>query len=355
MSFIAIRFSIPNQESIHERIMSRVEESHHTTLAGKNLVLDVGFRHTVAVGMHLVTASTDRNICRDVCRQLLHRHLPQCFPISVSDTGELQVDKYPVFELTHKRFIVKAQIVAFRGHRKALHGALNGVPSLIQLRIERDYVDDERAVLVKPRLLLDDDGVLVLDPGLEHRTAIIHGITPGVVVILDKADENASHSAAVDGQIRNVDFQLVAGLVVGIHRVKRELGVQDHVVLRLIILEGYLAGSEVISNTVEHIRCDRGLVDDARPEAFRGYHVIAATVGESHLGFTAIVADIDQVGLRDNLAVSTVSAAQADAGTDDVCRKLTVQINLGRSDIAMAQTHCVELSHRSAGGEVHIQ
>ena len=47
--------------------MSRVEESHYTTLAGKNLVLDVGFRHPVTVGMHLVATSTDWNICGDVC------------------------------------------------------------------------------------------------------------------------------------------------------------------------------------------------------------------------------------------------------------------------------------------------
>ena len=100
--------------------------------------------------------------------------------------------------------------------------------------------------------LLEGDGVFVLEPGLEHRAAVIHGITLGIVVILDKADKNATYSAAVDGQIRNIDFQLVAGLVVGIHRGKRELGIQDHVVLRLVILKGYLADTEVISNTVEH-------------------------------------------------------------------------------------------------------
>ena len=63
--------------------MSRIEETHYATLVGENLVLDVGFRHTIAVGMHLVTASTDWNICRDVGRQLLHRYFPQRFPISV--------------------------------------------------------------------------------------------------------------------------------------------------------------------------------------------------------------------------------------------------------------------------------
>ena len=72
------------------------------------------------------------------------------------------------------------------------------------------------------------------------------------MVILDKSDENATYSAAVDGQIRNVDFQLVTGLVVGVGGVKTELGIQDHVVGSLVILEGYLAGSEVISCTVEH-------------------------------------------------------------------------------------------------------
>lgn len=74
------------------------------------------------------------------------------------------MDKSPVLELTHKSLIVKAQIVAFRGHCKALHGSLDSVPSLIQLRIERDDVDDERAVLVEPGLLLYHDGVLVLNP-----------------------------------------------------------------------------------------------------------------------------------------------------------------------------------------------
>lgn len=49
-----------------------------------------------------------------------------------------------------------------------------------------------------------------------RRAAVIHGITPGIVVILDKADKNAANSAAVYGQIRNVDFQLVASLVVGV-------------------------------------------------------------------------------------------------------------------------------------------
>ena len=252
MSFIAVRFSVSNHKCIHERVVSRIEETHHTTLACENLVLDVGFRHTVAVGMHLVPASTDWNISRDVCRQLLHRHLPQRFPISVCDAGELQVDKHHVLELTHKSFIVKAQIVTFRGHRKQLHGAFDGVSALIELWIERDYVDDERGVLVEPGLLLNDDGVLVLDPRLEHRAAIIHGIPPRVVVIFYKADENATYGAAVDGQIRNIDFQLVASLVVGVGGVKRELGVQDHVVICLIILKGYLAGTEVISNTVEH-------------------------------------------------------------------------------------------------------
>ena len=104
--------------------MSRVEESHYATLAGKNLVLDVGFRHPVAVGMHLVTASTDRNICRDVCRQLLHCDLPQRFPISVSNAREHQVDEHPVLELHHKGLVAEAKVVALRGHRKALHGAL---------------------------------------------------------------------------------------------------------------------------------------------------------------------------------------------------------------------------------------
>ncbi len=82
---------------------------------------------------------------------------------------------------------------------------------------------------------------------MEHRTAIIHGISTGVVVIFYKADEDTANCTAVDGQIRNVDFQLVTGLVICVGGVKAKLGIQDHVVLSLVILEGYLAGSEVIS------------------------------------------------------------------------------------------------------------
>jgi len=103
------------------------------------------------------------------------------------------MNEHPVLELHHKGLVAEAEVIALRGHRKALHGALDGIAALIQLRIERDDIDDERAVLVEPGLLLDDDGVLVLDPGLEHRAAIVDRISPGVVVILDKADENATH------------------------------------------------------------------------------------------------------------------------------------------------------------------
>ena len=97
------------------------------------------------------------------------------------------------------------------------------------------------------------------------------------------------------------------------------------------------------------------LVPGAGAEALSRLYVVAATVSKGHFCATAVVADIDQVGLRDNLAVSAVSAAQADACTDDIGRKLTVQINLGRSDVAVAQAHCVELCYGNAGGEVHIQ
>ena len=72
------------------------------------------------------------------------------------------------------------------------------------------------------------------------------------MVILDKADEDTANCTAVYGQIWDIDFQLVAGLVVCVGGVKTELGIQDHVVLCLVILEGYLSASEVISCTVEH-------------------------------------------------------------------------------------------------------
>ena len=94
---------------------------------------------------------------------------------------------------------------------------------------------------------------------------------------------------------------------------------------------------------------------NSRAKALSGHYIVAATVSESHLSFTTVITDIDQVGLRDNLAVSAVSAAQTNAGTNQFCRQLLVQINLRRSNIAVTQTHCVELGYGSAGREVHIQ
>ena len=66
-----------------------------------------------------------------------------------------------------------------------------------------------------------------------------------------KADENTANRAAVDSQIRNGDFQLVAGLVIGIGRVKSNLCIQYNVVGGLIVLKSNLAGTEVIGNAVE--------------------------------------------------------------------------------------------------------
>ena len=68
-------------------------------------------------------------------------------------------------------------------------------------------------ILIKPRLLLHNDGILVLNPRFEHGAAVIDGITPGVVLRLDKADEYTTNGAAVNRQIRHGDFQLLAGLV----------------------------------------------------------------------------------------------------------------------------------------------
>lgn len=64
-----------------------------------------------------------------------------------------------------------------------------------------------------------------------------------------------------------------------------------------------------------------GLVYNTGAEALSRHYVVATTVGKSHLCAAAIVADIDQVRLGDNLAVSAVSTAQADAGAKQFCRK----------------------------------
>jgi hypothetical protein len=162
------------------------------------------------------------------------------------------MDEHPVLKLHHERLVPETEVVIRRSHRKALLRSLDGVGTLVELRVERQDVDDERAVLVKPGLLLNHNRVLILHPGLKDGAAVIDGVTPRPVLVFHKSDEDSAHCAAVYAEVRHVDFQLLTGMVVCVGGVESELGIQDHVVGSLIILELDLAGTEVISYTVEH-------------------------------------------------------------------------------------------------------
>ena len=280
----------------------------------------MAFAHAEAILVELIAATGHRNVGSDIFRHLFEGCLPGQVPLRVGAAGELQVHEYPVVEHYYKRVAGEAEVIALGSDREALLGALDGICALVELGIHRDEVEDERAVVVKPRLFLDDNRIFVLDPGLEDGTAIIDGITPGIVLRLDKTDENAADGAAVDSQIRNGDFQLLAGLVCGIRRVEFDLGIQNHVIGGLIILEGYLARAEVIGYAVEHGCSGWGLVNDTGSEYLSMRVVRATTMGESQLRLAITVIHIHQVGLGIDMAIRIVGTTKAHSRTDNLRR-----------------------------------
>lgn len=347
--------AITNQESESKRFAAGIPETHHAAVHREYLVLNVAFAHTVAVLVELIATASYWNVSSDIFRHLLEGRFPREVPLSIGAAGELQVHEHPVVKDDHEGIAGESEVIPVRSHSQALLGSLDGICALVKLGIHRDEVEQERSVVVEPRLLLDDNCILVFDPGLEDGTAIIDGITPGIVLRLDKAHEYAADGTAVNRQIRNGDFQLLAGLVCGIGGVKLHLCIQNHVIGGLIILEGYLARAEVIGYAVEHGCSGWGLVDDTGSEDLSMRVVRATTMGESQLRLAIAVIHIHQVGLGIDMTIRIIGTAKAHSRTDNLGRKLLVQKNLGRSDIAMAKALGVELRYRSTGRKVHVQ
>lgn len=113
--------------------------------------------------------------------------------------------------------------------------------------------------LYSVHLFPDADGVLVLDPGLHGRAAIVIPSVGGVLVPVLERQDDARNGATIDTEVGHVNLQHVSGLIVGVARVVGNLGVQDHVVFCLVVLELDGARSEVISCCVEHSRISKVL------------------------------------------------------------------------------------------------
>ena len=153
--------------------------------------------HAEAILMELVATTRHRHIRRNVCGEFLEGCFPGLFSLCIRAAGELQVHEHPVVEDNHEGVAGEAEIIPFRGNRQTLFRPLDGVRPMVQLGVHRHEIKDQRTILVKPRLLLNDNRILVLDPGLEDGTAIIDGIAQGVSLSLDKADEHAAWASKI--------------------------------------------------------------------------------------------------------------------------------------------------------------
>ena len=240
--------------------------------------------------------------------------------MSIGAAGELQVHKHPVVKDNNEGVAGEAQIIVFRGNRKALLRSLDCIRALVQLGIHRHEIENQRAILVKPRLLLHHNRVLILDPGLEHGAPVINRIAPRITLSLDKADEHSANGAAVNRQIRHGYLQLLASLVRGISGVEGNLGIQDHVVGSLVILELDLRRTEVIGNAVEHICSLLFLIDYTGPENLGMRVISSSSMRESQLRLAVAVVHIHQVRLGVDMPMIVVGATNRHTRTDNPSR-----------------------------------
>ena len=102
------------------------------------------------------------------------------------------------------------------------------------------------ALVVEVGELLQTNGVLVLNPRFNGRTAVI---VPGIgrihVTVLER-QYGARNGTSVDAEVWYVNLQRIHALICRIRGVVGKLGVENNVVLRLVVLELDGACSEVL-------------------------------------------------------------------------------------------------------------
>lgn len=168
------------------------------------------------------------------------------------------MQEHPVFEDDAEGIGTPVEIPRLLGHIDSGTGALDGTPGLIEHRVQGLDEDSDFALVVEVGELLQTDRVLVFNPRFYGRTAVI---VPGIgrihVTVLER-QYGARNGTSVDAEVRNINFQYIHSLICSIRGVVRELCVEYHVILRLVVLELDGARSEVISCRIEHSRISRG-------------------------------------------------------------------------------------------------
>lgn len=251
-------FAIPHEEGEDEWIISGAFETAHSLRAGEHSVLHVGRRESVDRRIVLVGASEERNIRVHIRREIPHLRFPRLVPVRVGAARELHMEKHPVFEYDAEGVGTPIKVACLLGHIDACPGSLDGITRLIERRIECLDEDGNLALIVEIGELLQTDRILVFNPRFNGRTTVI---VPGIgrihVAVLER-QYGARNGTPVDAEVRDIYLKCIHALISCIRGVVGKLGVENNVVLRLVVLELDGACSEVISCTVEHGRINRG-------------------------------------------------------------------------------------------------
>lgn len=254
----SVLLAILYEEGEDERVVACALETGHSLLAGEHSVLDVSQRVSIHRRIVLVGAAQEGNVCIHIRREITHLCLPGLVPVRVRTARELHVQEYPVLKDDAEGIGTPVQILRLLGHIDSGASSLDGIPGLVEHRIQSLDEDGNLALIVEIGELLQTDRILVFNPRFYGRTAVI---VPGIgrvhVAVLER-QYGTRNGTSVDAEVRYVNLQRIHALICRIRGVVGKLGVENHVILRLVVLELDGACSEVISCTVEHSRINRG-------------------------------------------------------------------------------------------------
>ena len=206
----------------------------------------------------LVGTAHERHVGVDVRREVDHLGLPRLVPVGVGAAGELHVQEHPVLEDDAEGLGTPIEIPRLLSHIDGSSGPLDGTSALVEHRVQRLDEYGDVALVVEVGQLLDAERVFVLNPRFQGRTAIVVPSVGRIHVTILERHYDARNGATVDAEVGHVNLQHVCSLIVGVRGVVRELGVENDVVLRLVVLELDGARSEVISGRIEHSLISRG-------------------------------------------------------------------------------------------------
>lgn len=209
----SVLLAIPYEEGKDEWIVSGAVEAAHSLMAGEHSVLDVSQRVSVYRWVVLVGASEEKNIRVHIRRKVFHIRLPGLVPVRVRTARKLHVQEHPVLKYDAEGIRTPIEVASLLGHIDSCTGALDGIPRLIECRIERLDEDGDFSLVIEVRELLETDRILVLDPGLDGGTTVVIPRIGGVDVAVLERQNDASNGASVDAEVGDINLQHIHTLI----------------------------------------------------------------------------------------------------------------------------------------------